>query len=145
MESPIYIQDGMNIPGRELWFTASLSGGPGGQHVNKVNSRVTLFWHFEASVVLNASQKQKLRVRLKSRISNDGVLQVVVDTHRSQHRNRLSARERLAFLVQDALTESKKRIPTRVSLSAKRRRLENKRRRGTVKGSRRMRFGSDHE
>jgi ribosome-associated protein len=144
MENDLQINETIIIPGRELWMTASLSGGPGGQHVNKVHSRVTLHWHLIASTALTNTQRQQLMTKLKHRISADGVLQISSDSHRSQHRNRELAREKMAVLVQSALQVQPKRIPTRVSRGARQRRLHAKRHRGAVKMMRRATH-QDHE
>ncbi|MBN2718567.1 MAG: aminoacyl-tRNA hydrolase [Deltaproteobacteria bacterium] len=137
MEADLHITENLIIPGAELWATASLSGGAGGQHVNKVSSRITLYWQVVASTALTESQRAQLMARLSSRISTDGVLQVSSDTHRSQHRNRALAREKMAALIAAALKTLPRRIPTRESRAVHRRRLDTKRRRGTVKQLRR--------
>lgn len=144
MECDLQINETLVIPGREMWMTASLSGGPGGQHVNKVHSRVTLYWHIIASTALSDAQRHLLLGKLKHRISADGVLQISSDSHRSQHRNRELARDRLAALVNSALQVQPKRIPTRISRAAKQRRLHAKQHRSAVK---RMRHAarSEHE
>ena len=144
MEQDLYINDNLTIPGRELWAAASLSGGPGGQHVNKVSSRITLYWQIVASTAVTDEQRDRIMHRLASRISTDGVLQVTSDTHRSQHRNRELAREKLADLIVNALKIQPKRVPTRMSRGVRRRRLNSKRRRGLVKQLRRAPSG-DHE
>ena len=64
----LHIQNGVTIPGHELEFQASLSGGPGGQHVNKTHSRITLRWHLESSEALSDSQRTYLRTRIANRI-----------------------------------------------------------------------------
>ena len=137
MESDLIINDNLTIPGSELWAVASLSGGPGGQHVNKVSSRITLYWQVVASTAITEFQREMLLLRLSSRISSDGVLQVTSDTHRSQHRNRAAAREKLAAIVAGALITRPKRMPTRMSRAVRQRRLTAKRRRGDVKQLRR--------
>jgi ribosome-associated protein len=133
MDDDLTIKEGIAIPASELWFTASRSGGPGGQHVNKTSSRVTLHWHIGNSTALTSPEKVRVMTRLAGRISGDGVLQVDVDTERSQHRNLEIARERLAALVREALSTPKKRIPTRVSRQARQRRLDEKSHRSTTK------------
>lgn len=136
MEEPLPIRDDIVIPSHELWFTASRSGGPGGQHVNKTNSRVTLYWDAIHTTALTEQQKTRVLMRLASRLNQDGVLLVDVDTERSQHRNREIARLRLAELVRGALREPRKRIPTKVTAGAKRRRLEAKTQRSALKRAR---------
>ena len=131
------ISDGVVIPAGELELSASRSGGPGGQHVNKVNSRVILSWSVLETNALQSWQRARVMRRLASRITRDGKLLVQVDDHRSQHRNREVARERLAELIRSALATRKRRIPTAPGPNARRRRVEDKRRRGAVKRSRR--------
>lgn len=123
----------VTIPGWELWFTASRSGGPGGQHANTTASRVTLHWNIEDTQALEENRRRRLKNRLSSHINSDGVLQISAADERSQHRNRKIARERLAELVEEGLEKPKRRIPTRPSRSSKRRRLKNKRHRGRIK------------
>ena len=133
MEQDLVIQPNLVIPGRELWATASLSGGKGGQHVNKVSSRITLYWQVVASVAISDFQKDLIQKKLAHRISQDGVLQVSASSHRSQHRNREEARARLATLVQNALKRPVRRIPTKATLASKRRRLDDKKRQSLMK------------
>lgn len=125
------------IPETELSFATSRSSGPGGQNVNKVESRVTLLFDVEASPSLTAEHKARLRERLAGRINKQGVLRVVAQRHRTQAANREAAVERFAELLRQALAEEAPRRPTRPSASAKRRRAEAKRRRGEVKRARR--------
>ena len=127
------IRPDLTIPGYELWFTASRSGGPGGQHANKTSSAVTLHWCPAQSGVLDDPTKQQLIRRLGSRINNDGVLQINAQDERSQHRNLELARTRMAETIAQALKRRKRRKRTRPSLASKRRRLNNKRRRGERK------------
>lgn len=133
MEEDLPITGDVTIPGSELGFSASRAGGPGGQHVNKTSSRVTLRWDVSSTVALDDAQRARVVERLASRIGKDGILQVSAEGERSQHRNRQDARERLASLVEEALRVPKKRIPTRPTRASKKRRVEEKRRRGAVK------------
>jgi ribosome-associated protein len=137
MEEPLPIGETHVIPGRELWFTASRAGGPGGQHVNKTSSRVTLHWNLSESDAFDAFQRARLLRRLSNRLSRNGIVLIHVDEYRSQHRNREIARQRLAELVLSALASKKKRIPTKASKAAKRRRLQKKRHRAETKKLRR--------
>ncbi len=115
---------------------ASRSGGPGGQHVNKVNSRVTLVFDVEGSVTLSPWQKARLKRQLPTRISKEGELQVSAQQERSQVMNRRRAAEIFCELLREALKPPKPRRPTKVPKRSKRRRLENKKRRGDVKKGR---------
>ena len=143
MEDDLPIRPGVVIPGHELRFTASRSSGPGGQHVNKTSSRVTLHWNLRDSVALTAPQRALARQRLARRLSAEGELSVSASSERSQHRNRRAARDRLAELIRRALQRRRRRIATRTPAAAKRKRLENKRRRGDVKRLRRSPRGDD--
>ena len=131
------------IPERELKETASLSGGPGGQHANKTASRVTLIWSPLESDVLSAAARARLLERLAHRISQRRKLAVHVDHHRSQHQNRLAARARLGQLITQALKRSKRRRKTQPSRRSKERRLEGKRQRAQTKQGRRRPTDSD--
>jgi ribosome-associated protein len=125
------------IPGAELRASTSRSGGPGGQHVNKVNTKVTLAWSLEQTSALQPWQRARAMRRLASRLTRDGMLVVQVDDHRSQRRNLELARERLAELLGQALAPRKRRVRTAPSAAARRRRLDDKRRRSALKKSRR--------
>jgi ribosome-associated protein len=140
--APVRVNDRLSIPEDELAFSASRSGGPGGQHVNKVSSRVTLRFDLDGSPSLTESQKDRIRNRLATRVSNDGVLRVVCQRHRSQLANRREVVERFAELLRTALRRPRRRRKTRVPTESKRRRLQEKRRRGELK-RRRSRAGSD--
>lgn len=133
----IEIDQHLHIPEEELSFVASRSSGPGGQHVNKVSTRMTLRFDVEASPSLDQDQKAKVRQRLATRMTKDGVLLVHAQKHRSQSRNRLRAVERFVELLRGALAEAPPRRPTRKSVRARARRLEAKRQRGQVKALRR--------
>lgn len=124
------------IPEDELTFQASRSSGPGGQHVNKVSSRVTLYFDVASSPSLSEAQKQRLLTRLATRINRNGILRVVSQQHRSQIANRDAAKARFVALLQEALTSETPRKPTRPSRQVKQRRLEEKRRRRSVKRQR---------
>lgn len=133
MADSIEISNRFSIPASELDFQASRSGGPGGQHANTTSSRIQLRWNVRASPSLSDGRRKAILDRLSSRIDQDGVLQVTVDTHRSQHRNREEAADRLAGLVRDALRPRKKRKPTRRTRSSNEKRLRNKKHRGQIK------------
>ena len=121
------------IPEDELVFTFSRSGGPGGQNVNKVNSKATLFFDVENSSVLSDQQKRMIKAKLANRINKDGVLQVVSQEYRTQAANKKAATDRFAELLQKALTSKRRRKKTKVPKSAKRKRLQKKKERGEIK------------
>ncbi len=136
MEGDLRVRDDLVIPGWELWFIASRGSGPGGQHANMTSSKVTLHWSVAQSSVLTAARRAQIMRRLRSRIDRDGVLQVSAGDERSQARNRELARVRLAELVRGALRREKRRLSTKVPRGQRRRRLQDKRRRGEVKRGR---------
>jgi ribosome-associated protein len=136
MEEALIIREDFVIPAGELWFTASRSGGPGGQHVNKTNSKVTLYWDVTRTAAVTEELRERLLARLSARLTAEGVLMIDVDTERSQLRNRELARQRLATVVRGALREPKKRVPTKASRASQRRRLDAKTQRGKVKAAR---------
>ena len=138
MLGDVVIRDGVVIPGSELTFTASRAGGPGGQHVNKTNSRITLEWDVTCSEAFDEESRELLKEKLASRLTRSGVLQIHVDDERSQHRNREIALSRLKEIVNAALAVQKTRIPTRVSTGAKKRRVDEKKRRSALKRQRRI-------
>jgi ribosome-associated protein len=133
----IEVTSELAIPEAEVRFATSRSSGPGGQNVNKVESRVTLLFDLAGSPSLDATQKERLRERLASRIAKDGVLRVVAQKHRTQGANREEAVARFAALLRAALAEEAPRKPTRPTTAARRRRAADKRRRAELKRARR--------
>lgn len=123
----IRINDRIAIPWSEIEFTASRSSGPGGQHVNTTDSRVTLLFDVAASQNLTQLEKMVVTGKLRRRIDKRGVLRVSSQTFRSQKSNKDSAVERFVELLRWALTPVTPRKDTAVPKSAKRKRLERKR------------------
>ncbi|WP_104384894.1 alternative ribosome rescue aminoacyl-tRNA hydrolase ArfB [Sphingobacterium sp. HMA12] len=132
----------MNITGLigELTFKFSRSGGAGGQHVNKVSSKVTLQWDVEQSTVLSAEEKAILTEKLANRINKEGILQLESDTDRSQVRNKEIAIDRFLHLVKDALIPIKPRKKTKIPYSSVLKRLGRKKQQSQLKASRRRNF-----
>jgi ribosome-associated protein len=137
MSSDIVIKPGLIIPAGELSFAFTRSGGPGGQNVNKVASKVELRWHPATSVALHADDRAWLVERLANRLTGDGTLIVTSTLTRDQIKNRDDAESKLALIVRAALDRPKQRRPTRPSRSAKRRRVADKRHRSETKRNRR--------
>ena len=129
----IRINDEVEIDEGELDYEFARSSGPGGQNVNKVETKVTLTFVVEASGSLSDGQKHRLTEHLANRITKDGVLRVTSQRHRTREANRHAAIARFIELVDDALQEQTPRKETKVSRAAKKRRLESKKRRGEVK------------
>jgi len=124
------------IPEDELHEAVSRSGGPGGQNVNKVATRVSLRWSVAGSRVLRDEQRARLLARLASRLTREGELVLHVDSTRSQLQNREEARRRLAELVRAALIVPRARKASKPTASSRARRHESKRRRSAVKRQR---------
>ena len=124
----IPISEHLSIPDEEVAFVTSRSGGPGGQNVNKLETRVTLRFDLGGSASLSEEQKARRRERLATRITKAGILQVTAQRHRTQAANREAAVERFAELLRENLREEAPRKKTRPSRAAKARRLEAKRR-----------------
>jgi ribosome-associated protein len=127
---------------REVEFRTSRSSGPGGQHVNKTESRVELMWRPRESVCLNEEQKTAVESRLGNRITREGVLILVSEKYRSQYRNRAEVTGRFLRLVTGCLVPRKRRSPTRPTLSSVEKRIQNKKVRGEIK---RLRGGRSME
>jgi ribosome-associated protein len=127
---------------QELEFRASRSQGPGGQHVNKVNTRIELRFNIHKSRVLSQEEKEQLEKFYRSRITEKGELIIISQTYRSQQMNKQDALERFFQLILQAFRPKRKRIPTRPTRSSAKRRLENKKRLSIKK---RMRSDRDFE
>jgi ribosome-associated protein len=111
----------------EVHYSASRSSGPGGQHVNKVSTRMELRFHIAESVLLSEDEKLLITEKLASRINAAGELVLVSQTERSQLQNKEKVTEKFYTLLARALTPRKKRRPTRPTLASKEERLEIKR------------------
>lgn len=117
----------------EITFSTSRSGGPGGQNVNKVNSKVTLNFDIVNSKVLDPLQKEILLVKMSSRVSVDGVLSVMAQESRSQQDNKELVLRKLADLLKKAFEVKKPRKATKPSKAAKEKRIKSKRQRSEKK------------
>lgn len=126
----------------EIIVKVSRSSGPGGQNVNKVNTRVTLFFDVAACEALSQMQRQRVLARLATRADKNGVLRVASQKFRTQSANRTAAMERLCRLLREALTPPPIRKRTRTPARAHEKRLEQKKCRGALK---RLRSGKDFE
>jgi len=137
----IEIKDGVVISDDEFIFKASRSRGPGGQNVNKVSTRVTLFFDVANCQSLSDSQKGRILKRLRTRADKNGVLHIVSQRHRTQNANRRQAKERLVELLAGALAKRPVRKKTKVPASAIQRRLDEKKRRSGLKQQRTAKKG----
>ncbi|MDR3550478.1 MAG: alternative ribosome rescue aminoacyl-tRNA hydrolase ArfB [Candidatus Babeliales bacterium] len=133
MSNDIVLKNGLIIPEHELEITTSRAGGPGGQHVNKTDSRITVRWNVKTTSVLNEYQKELIQTKLSSRLTTEGDLIIHNSESRSQLQNRKNALANLAHEIDNALKIPKKRKATRPSKSAKEARLESKTRHGEIK------------
>lgn len=131
--SSLRIDDDHRIPDHELQVSAARSSGPGGQGVNTTDSAVELRWYVDASGAFSPDEKRRISRKLSNRITNDGALIVRASEHRSQHRNRSEARDRLRQWLLEALKVPKRRRRTRPTRASQRRRVDDKRHRGRIK------------
>jgi len=120
----------------EFIFQTSRSGGPGGQNVNKVASKVELRFHVANSELLTPEEKNMLLAKLGNRITSDGYLQIICQTERSQLSNKEMCVKRFYELLQKAFTRLKPRKSTKPTLAAKQQRLENKKQHAGKKANR---------
>jgi ribosome-associated protein len=136
MSPDLVVTGGLLLPGHEISWTASRSGGPGGQNVNKVSTKVELRFDLTRNWTLPQPVKARLRAQQAGRFDSQGRLIVTSDTTRSQSQNLEIAREKLASMVRAALVAPKRRRPTAPSKSSRRKRVEHKRHVGEKKRSR---------
>ena len=118
---------------KELEFSAVRSGGPGGQHANKVSSKVIVLIDIENSQALSEKEKMRLFDKLSSKLNKKNQLMLTCDESRSQHQNKQIVTNRLVTLIDAALKKEKMRIPTKVRKVEKTRRMEAKKKRGLKK------------
>ncbi len=133
----LIVKPGLAIPAEELRIGFARSGGPGGQNVNKVASKVELRWAPAASSALSEQERERLLHRLAGRLTADGELVVTSSRTRDQSRNREDARSKLAALIRSALAPPRPRRKTAPPREAVERRLREKKARAALKRSRR--------
>ena len=132
----IRIRDDIVISANALVFKFSRSAGPGGQNVNKLNTRVTLLFDVAGCESLTGAQKKRVLRHLATRANKNGVIRVVSQKHRTQKANREATIERLGELLRAALKTKPVRKKTKVPRWARERRLEEKKQRSILKRQR---------
>jgi ribosome-associated protein len=143
MPRPLVINSNLRIPGCELTLTFARSAGPGGQNVNKVNSKAVLRWNVVASPSLPDGVKSRFLARFHQRVNQLGELVLASDSHRDQPQNITECYDKLRKLILAVALPPRPRKPTRPTRGAVERRLESKRQAGKRKQQRRFRPGSD--
>jgi len=111
---------------KELSFKATRSSGAGGQHVNKVSSKIELTFDIQNSTILSEKQKQLLLQNLATRITKENIIMLFCDESRSQHKNKEIVTKRFLKIISNGLKIPKIRKPTKITRSANRKRLERK-------------------
>ncbi len=130
----------LTIPDEELRFSFSRSSGPGGQNVNKVNSKATLHFSVRHSASLSPGMRERFGQKFGSRLTNDGDVVITSQESRDQPKNVDSCLEKLRQMILEVLHPPKKRRATKPSKGSQRRRVEAKKRRSQVKAGRKGGF-----
>ena len=140
----VVIVPGVRLAESAMRFRYARSSGPGGQNVNKVNTKAEVWVPLDALYGLTPRAADRLRQMAGKRLTAAGELHIASDTHRTQEANREAVLQRLRDLLRQAVHEPKARRKTKPSRAAKRRRVESKRHRGAIKANRRG-GGGGHE
>jgi len=143
VKNDLYIKNGITIPDHELEIATSRAGGPGGQHVNKTDTRITVRWNVNTTQALTEEQKTRVLEKLHNRLTSEGELIIHNSTSRSQNQNKKNALLILAQEIGDTLYIAKKRIATKVSKTLKEARLKSKSHRSSIKKMRGKRIIED--
>jgi len=140
MSNDLVVNNEIVIPENELEITTSRAGGPGGQHVNKSDTKITIRWNVKNTTALNEVLKERVLQNLQNRLTSDGDLIVNNSESRSQMQNKENALLRLSEIVKNALYVPKKRKKTKASKQAKEKRLKSKAIRGEIKKMRSKKY-----
>lgn len=133
----LHITSRIVIPDDELAFSFARSSGPGGQNVNKVNSKATLRWNITASAALPDDVRSRFLKLYANRLTNDGEILITSQESRDQPKNIAICLEKLRGMIQQVLMAPKKRRPTKPTKGSKQRRLNDKKQRSELKAGRR--------
>ena len=136
---PFRVTSKIEIPDEDLRFTFSRSSGPGGQNVNKVNTKALLTFDLENTTVLPEALKMRIRKEHANRINSDGQLLISNQESREQARNRQNCLDKLLEIIGGCLKQPKKRRPSHPTRASKRRRLDSKKKNSQKKKDRRWR------
>ena len=121
---------------KEISFSAVRSGGPGGQHANKVSSKVILQFNIQQTKALSDLERITATHQLSTKISKDNVITLSCDESRSQHKNKEIVVQRFILLMKSALLKPKRRVPTKVSKAIRTKRIESKKKMAVKKSLR---------
>ncbi len=143
MARPLVVNSELQIPGEQIAMTFARSAGPGGQNVNKVNSKAVLRWNVAISPSLPEEVKARFLERFSGRINQAGELVLASDRHREQSRNVADCYDKLRHLILSVLVAPRKRIKTRPTRASTERRLQNKQQVSRQKQRRRYRPEND--
>lgn len=133
MKHDVIIKNGIVIPEHELEITASRAGGPGGQHVNKSSTRITVRWNVRNTGALTDEQKERVLAKLAPQLTSEGDLIIHNGSSRSQEHNKKLALATLAERVRKGLYVPKKRMATRVPQAVHEARIQSKKHRSKIK------------
>jgi len=143
VSSVLHITSSVQIPLSELRFRTSRSSGPGGQNVNKLETRVELVFDVAGSPSVSEEEKNTLLAHLASRIDAKGILHISSQKSRSQWENKQLVIEKLVSLLHGALKVRRKRVKTSPTHSSKERRVQSKKKHGQKKTMRKVRLGDE--
>ncbi len=143
LKDDLFIKNGIVIPGHELEIKASRAGGPGGQHVNKTSTRITVRWNIPQTSALSDEQKTRVRNKLQAELTTDGELIIHSGASRSQHQNKKAALDQLGQKIRNALYVPKKRMKTKIPKGVKNARLQKKKQRSVLKKMRSKKYKID--